>query len=116
VKVRFWARGCRRLCGVFAELTLSGDGLSFEGTRRGEDKTFAYVPASRPWTRLTPDELKTLARLETHLLEAEGRGDKKPMDTALRATAGDTGQAPAQLSSLTKRVSGWFVRPKEGRP
>jgi len=117
VKLRFWARGCRRLCGVFAELSLSGDGLPFEGARRGgEDKTFSYVPASRPWTRLTPEELKTLTRLEAHVVEAEGRGDKTPMDTALRATAGDTGMPPAELSSLVKRVSGWFVRPKEGRP
>ncbi len=116
VRLRFWVRGCRRLCGVFAELTFSGDGLSFEGSRRGEDKTFSYVPPSRPWTKLTPDELKALARLEAHLVEAEGRGDKNPMDAALRATAGDTGLAPAELNSLVKRVSGWFVRPKEGRP
>jgi hypothetical protein len=112
VRLRFWVRGCRRLCGVFAELTLTGDGLTFDGGSRGEDKSFGYVPTARPWTKLTPVELKSLVRLETHLVEAEGRGDKRPMDSALRATAGETGQPPAELSALARRVSGWFVQPR----
>jgi hypothetical protein len=112
VKIRFWLRGCHRFGGVFGELTLTTDGLAFEGTARGQDKTFAYVPASRPWTKLTLDELKTLQKLEAHFTAAEGRGDKKPMDSALRATAEETGVSPAELSTLTKRTAGWFVRPK----
>jgi len=112
VRLRFWVRGCRRLCGVFAELTLTGDGLTFDGGGRGDDKSFGYVPAARAWTKLTPDELKALVRLEAHLVEAEGRGEKRPMDSALRATAGETGMAPTELSALARRVSGWFVQPR----
>jgi len=112
VKIRFWMRGCRRLCGVFGELTLTGDGQAFDGAGRGQDKTFSYVPASRPWTKLTPDQIKALTRLETHLLAAEGRGEAKPMDSALRATAEETGMPPAELNALTRRTATWFVRPK----
>jgi len=112
VKIRFWLRGCHRFGGVFGELTLSSDGLSFEGTSRGADKTFSYVPSSRPWTKLTPDEIKTLQKLDANFSAAEKRGDRKPMDSALRATAEETGRPPTELSSLTKRTAGWFVRPK----
>ncbi len=112
VRICFWMRGCHKFCGVFGELTLTSDGMSFEGTARGQDKTFQYVPASRPWTKLTPAEIKNLQKLDANFVTAQSRGDKKPMDSALRATAEETGVPPAELNALTRRTAGWFVLPR----
>ncbi len=115
VRVRFWAQGCRRLCGVFAELTFSTDGKSFDEKKSSDDKTFRYTPGNRPWRRLTETQMETLQILESHLIEQEGRSGKNAMESALRATAADTGVPPAELKKLVSQSAGFFIQPAKGK-
>lgn len=112
VRIRFWVRGCRRMCGMFAEITLSEDGLSFDGHRNHPDKTFRYVPERTPWAKWTKDQIALLQQMEARLLQLESQGSPAPMDAALRETAAQTGVSPQELMRLSKQVKMTFEHPQ----
>lgn len=112
IRIRFWVRNCRRLCGMFAELTLSEDGLSFDGRSNAPEKTFRYVPDQTPWTKWTRDQIARMQELETYLMRFESQNDPAAMDAALRETAAKTGVSPQELMRLSKQIKKTFEHPK----
>jgi len=113
VRLRFWSRGFRPEGGMFAELLLSGDGRDWNGSSQGTSRSFRFSPATRPWSKLTKDEIKVLKTLSREKRRAAKRGLKKPYEAALRNTAARTGIEPAKLISLEKSVHRMFAHPRD---
>ncbi|MBN2724886.1 MAG: hypothetical protein JXR95_12510 [Deltaproteobacteria bacterium] len=113
VKIQFWTRGFRKTGGVFAEIFLSNDGSTWEGSRKGRDKYFSYLPSGRKWKSLSKQQLAALRKYTSSLVKARKSGKKDSAAVALRDAAGATGISPVEIKKLLKKVERMFYHPKE---
>lgn len=112
VKIYFWSRGFRETGGVFAELYMSKDGNNWGGTRSGSDRYLQYIPKSKPWQKLTKDEVKGLKSYEKLHKKYKLLKRKDAMAAALREAAGESSISPPDLKKLVGIVKNMFHHPK----